>query len=43
MKGHIDHFTLEYVAIVCENNDEMECIMKRPYNVIKYEGTKTSN
>ena len=43
MKGHIDHFNQEYVAIVCENNGEVECIMKRPYNVIKYETTKTTN
>ena len=37
MKGRIDHFTQEYVAIVCKNNGEVECFMKRPYNVIKYE------
>ena len=43
MKGHIDHFTPEYVAIICENNGEVECIMKRPYNIIKYEVKETSN
>lgn len=37
IKGHIDYFTKDNVAIVCENNGEVECFMKRPYNVIKYE------